>query len=69
VCTDFRRVTVSCNGWPGVFPEMAMRTYGEQLENFLDVLLSKGFELSLTSENIYERALYRATMDYFEENQ
>jgi hypothetical protein len=30
--------------------------------------MKKGLELSKTSENLYERALYRSTMDYFEEN-
>ena len=69
VRTDFRRVTVSCNGWPGVFPERAMKIYEEELESFIDVLMKKGFELSKTSENLYERALYRSTMDFFEENQ
>lgn len=69
VRTDFRRVTVSCNGWPGVLPEMSMNAYGEQLQSFLDVLMSKGFELSPESENPYERALYRSTMKYFEENE
>lgn len=68
VRTDFRRVTVSCNGWPGVFPERVMKIYEEQLEAFIDVIMKKGFELSKTSENLYERALYRSTMDFFEEN-
>jgi alanine dehydrogenase len=68
VRTEFRRVTVSCNGWPGVFPRRAMEIYEKQLESFIEVLMKKGLELSKTSENLYERALYRSTMDYFEEN-
>lgn len=65
---DFRRVTVSCNGWPGVYPERAMKIYEEQLEPFIEILMKKGFELSISGENLYERALYRSTMDFFEEN-
>lgn len=60
-----RRVTVSCNGWPGVFPERSMLVYEKQLKPFLDIIIEKGFEISLESNRTYERALYRATLGYF----
>ena len=66
VKTEFRRVTVSCNGWPGIFPEISMKVYEQQLEPFLDVLINKGYNISINSENLYERSLYRATLKYFD---
>jgi len=65
VSTHFRRVTVSCNGWPGVFSERSMKVYEKQLEPFIDVLMRKGFNISEESEDLYERALYRSTLEYF----
>lgn len=66
VKTDNRRVAISCNGWPGVFPTKCMKTYEKKLEPFINVLINKGFTLSLTSKDFYERALYRSTLDFFE---
>ncbi len=66
VRTDFRRLTVSCNGWPGLFPEKSMQIYEAELLPFIDVLLTKGFRLCPHSDNLFERALYRSTIDYFE---
>jgi len=68
VKTEFRRVTVSCNAWPGIFPEISMKIYEEQLEPFLDVMIKKGYDISINSENSYERSLYRSTMKYFDEH-
>lgn len=66
VSTQFRRVTVSCNAWPGVFPEASMKIYGDQLLPFLGVLMLRGAEgISEESADFNERALYRGSMAYF----
>lgn len=65
VSTDFRRVTVSCNAWPGVFPEASMKIYGTQLLPFIDILILKNLLVSKKSKDANERAIYRATVDYF----
>ncbi len=66
VRTDFRRVTISCNGWPGVFPKESMKVYEKQLEPFLNILLKSKHNISEISSNPYERALYKSTTEYFE---
>lgn len=66
VNTTHRRVVVSCNGWPGLFPEHSMQIYGEQIFPLINVLLHKGFMLNPDSPDPRERALVRATIDYFE---
>jgi alanine dehydrogenase len=64
--TTHRRVVVSCNAWPGVEPEECMSVYEEQIFPFLEVLLQKGpSALDINSENLYERALVRASLDYY----
>lgn len=61
-----RRLVVSCNAWPGVEPEECMAVYGEQILPFIRVLLSKEpDQLDIKSESLYERALVRASLDYF----
>ncbi len=61
-----RRVVVSCNAWPGVDPESCMQIYGNQILPFLKVLLSKrGQDLSIESDDLYERALVKASLDYY----
>jgi alanine dehydrogenase len=69
VCTDFRRVAVSCNAWPGVFPEKSMKIYGEQLLPFIDVLIKKNLLVSEESNDLNERAIYRASIGYFLKHQ
>jgi alanine dehydrogenase len=57
-----RRTTVTCYSWPGVHPEACMTHYARQLEPFIEVLFEKGYdELSLAG-TYFERALYRATL-------
>lgn len=64
--TTHRRVVVSCNAWPGVEPLECMNVYGEQIFQFLEVLLNKGpLALDSGSENLYERALVRSSLDYY----
>ncbi len=67
ISTIHRRVVVSCNGWPGVFPERAMRIYEDQLIPLISILVNKGYNLSIDSDNPYERALYRSTIRFFED--
>jgi len=68
VSTKNRRLTISNNGWPGVLPVESMKIYEEQLLPFLHVLLTKGHQISLQSDNPYERALFRSTLEYFINN-
>jgi alanine dehydrogenase len=64
-----RRTTVTCYSWPGVHPQACMLHYAQQLEPFVEVLFDKGYDgLSLEGE-YFERALYRATLKYFLDEQ
>ncbi|QZY54984.1 alanine dehydrogenase [Crassaminicella profunda] len=65
VSTKYRRVTVSCSGWPGTLPKKSMEIYEEKLMPFVDILLKKGYDITLRSDNHFERGLYRGTLDYF----
>lgn len=65
VSTQNRRVTISCNAWPGVVPRECMQEYGKKIKPFLQLLLHKGFTLSPAADDISERALYRSTIPYF----
>jgi alanine dehydrogenase len=64
-----RRTAITCYSWPGVHPEACMMHYAQQMEPFIEVLFEKGYDgLSLEGE-YFERALYRATLKYFLEEQ
>lgn len=64
-----RRLVVSCNAWPGVDAKDCMKLYGRLITPFLDVILSKGpLNLNGKSKNIYERSLYRSSLDYYLNN-
>lgn len=64
-----RRLVVSCNAWPGVDAKNCMKIYGEQILPFLKILLSKKTEeLNIDSDDLYERALVRASLDYYLKN-
>ena len=57
-----RRTAVTCYSWPGVHPEACMRHYAHQLEPLIFHLVKKGCDgLSIEGDHI-ERALYRATL-------
>jgi alanine dehydrogenase len=61
-----RRLTVSCNAWPGVNPIQSEQTYGKQLLPILKVLIKKGHEeLRIESQNYHERILVRSSYPYF----
>jgi alanine dehydrogenase len=57
-----RRTAVTCYSWPGVHPEACMRHYGYQLEPLLYRLVEKGYDVISIEGDTYERALYRATL-------
>lgn len=57
-----RRTTVTCYSWPGVHPEACMMHYAQQLEPLMEVLLEKGYDGLSPDGNYFERALYRATL-------
>jgi alanine dehydrogenase len=66
VDTRNRRMTVSCYSWPGIKPVRCMNKYGRQLLPFLRILLRKPVgELSLESEDYFERALHRGTLRHY----
>lgn len=65
VCTRNRRVTISCSGWPGTLPRESMMVYEEKLLPFVEILLRRGNNISIKSNNEYERALYRGSLSYF----
>ncbi|MFZ5967124.1 MAG: alanine dehydrogenase [Bacillota bacterium] len=66
VSTKYRRVTVSCSGWPGVLPMESMAVYEKQLWPFIKIVLTKGHNIRIESSNLHERALYRGTLAHFE---
>lgn len=66
VATTNRRTVVSCNAWPGVDPVGCMTLYSNQLIYFLKKLLANDpTKLSADSEDPFERALAKSSLDYF----
>ena len=57
-----RRTTVTCYSWPGVHPEACMRHYAHQLEPLIYHLVKKGYDGISIEGDYFERALYRATL-------
>jgi len=57
-----RRTTVTCYSWPGVHPEACMMHYAQQLEPLMEVLFEKGYDQLSLNGSYFERALYRATL-------
>lgn len=67
VRTANRRTVVSCNAWPGVKPEECMRLYGIQILPILTALAAKDLgSMTIDSPDYFERAIARATVEYFE---
>ena len=61
-----RRVTVSCNAWPGVDVPRSVQVYFGLMKNFVGIILTKEYEdISEDSDNLFERGLYRSTDSYF----
>ena len=69
--TTNRRLTVSSNAWPAVKPLPSIQYYEKLLRNYLGLILDSGKdEISIDSDNIFERALYRGTLkNYLEERE
>lgn len=62
-----RRLTISCNAWPGVMAKECMNVYAEKMWPFIKLIGEKGFQMNINSDSSNERALKRATIDFFEE--
>jgi alanine dehydrogenase len=69
VTSKNRRPTVTCYSWPGVHPEACMTHYAQQIAPFMRILFEKGYEGLSIEGGYYERALYRATLKYFLDEQ
>lgn len=61
-----RRTTVSCDAWPGTTPMESIKFYEVLIKDYLNVILSKELtNINKNSNNYFERALYRGTLNYF----
>ncbi|MCB2289397.1 alanine dehydrogenase [Clostridium sp. CS001] len=66
--TLHRRTVVGCNAWPGVTPNACMDLYGKQLIYILQNLIVYSInDFDLSSNDYFNRAIYRGTIKYFEE--
>lgn len=62
-----RRVVVSCDAWPSINPKKSLAYYENMIRDYFNVLLTKDLNhISEESDNIFERALYRSTIEHFE---
>jgi alanine dehydrogenase len=57
-----RRTTISCYSWPGIHAEACMQHYAHQLEPLISHLVRKGYDGISIEGDYFERALYRATL-------
>jgi alanine dehydrogenase len=63
-----QRTVVSCNAWPGVNPNSCMDLYGKQLIYIMQNLIGYDpLDFHLYSTDYFNRAIYKATIKYFEE--
>ena len=61
-----RRVTVSCNTWPGMDVPRSVQVYYGLMKNYVGIILQKEYEdISEDSDSLFERGLYRSTYQYF----
>ena len=64
-----RRVTVSCNAWPGADTERSVQVYCGLMKNYVGPILTKEYEdIREDSDNLFERALYRSTLSYYQDH-
>ena len=64
--TTNRRVTVSCNAWPGEDVPRSVQVYYGLMKNYVGLILTKEYEdIREDSDNLFERGLYRSTFTYF----
>ena len=67
-CTN-RRVTVSCNAWPGADTPRSVQVYYGLMKNYVGPILTKEYDdIREDSDNLFERALYRSKLCYFNEH-
>jgi alanine dehydrogenase len=61
-----RRVVVSSDAWPSYHPVKSINYYEIMMKDYLSVLLSKDLsEITVNSDNTFERGLSRATLSYY----
>ncbi|MCQ2548302.1 MAG: hypothetical protein MJ145_04785 [Clostridia bacterium] len=66
VKADNRRVTVSCNAWPGVDVPRSVDVYFGLMKNYVGIIFTKEFEdISEDSDNLFERGLARSKYEYY----
>ncbi len=67
VRTNNRRTVVGCNAWPGVNPERCMKLYGVQMTPIIKKLITQNrMQLDEINDDFFMRAIYRSTIEYFE---
>lgn len=65
-----RRTVISCDAWPGVKPKECMELYGIQMLPIITKLFEKDVDdMGIESPYYFERAIYRATIEYFENHE
>jgi len=65
--SQHRRTAVSCYSWPGIHPKACMAHYARQLQPLVKTLLKIGYENISMDGDLYQRALYRASLKIFGE--
>ncbi|MCQ2551064.1 MAG: hypothetical protein MJ146_02580 [Clostridia bacterium] len=66
VSSKHRRVTASCNAWPGMDVPRSVQVYFGLMKNYVGLILTKEFEdISEDSDNLFERGLARSTYEYY----
>jgi alanine dehydrogenase len=61
--TRYRRWSVSCYSWPGIYPRKCMRVYGAQIQPVINTIINKGGLLNVNPNGRYfERAIGRALL-------
>lgn len=67
VCKKSRRTVVSCNAWPGIKPIDCMGVYGKQILPIIKCIgRNNDTFFSEESDDFFVRAIYRATIDFYE---
>lgn len=70
VCTNNRRIVVSCNAWPGLNAVECMKLYGKQLTPVVKMLIRNDVrETNEHSDSFFMRAVYRGSIEYFEKHE
>lgn len=63
-----RRVVISCDAWPGMDQQRSAQYYYGLMKNYVGIILTKDYDqIDLNSDNLFERALYRSTLSFFEQ--